>query len=242
MLEMQQINAGYASAQVLWDVSLRVGDGEVVSMMGPNGSGKSTILKVIAGLVPAMAGRITFNGVDLHSTPAEDRITHGLALVLERRRLFPYMTVRENLLMGAYHPKLRAQAAQSLSWVESMFPLLKDRREQIAGRMSGGEQQMVAIARGLMSRPKLLMMDEPFLGLTPGKVSEIVALIRGIREQGIAVLFNEQNVNVSFSNSDRGYVLESGRIVAEGSGEAMLQDERVRRVYLGETTAQEALS
>ena len=234
MLEMVDADAGYAGTQVLWGVSMKVGGGEIVSMMGPNGSGKSTLLKAIAGLVRLSSGRILLDGKDLARVPAENRVAHGVALVLERRRLFSTMTVRENLLMGAYHRSVRDNAQRTLAWVQELFPILGERRDQIAGRMSGGEQQMVAIARGLMSRPRLLLMDEPFLGLTPRMVSEVVALIHRAQQEGIAVLFNEQNVSVSFGNSDRGYVLESGRIVAEGSGLGMLEDERVRRVYLGE--------
>jgi len=242
MLEMIKVDAGYDGTQVLWNVSMQVTQGEVVSVMGPNGSGKSTVLKTVAGLLRASSGRILLDGLDLARISPEDRVAHGVALVLERRRLFPMMTVRENLLMGAYHSTLRVRAQDTLRWVYQLFPVLVDRSSQIAGRMSGGEQQMVAIARGLMSRPRLLMMDEPFLGLTPKMVNEVVALIRTIKSEGVAVLFNEQNVNVSFSNSDRGYVIESGRIVAEGSGLDMLSNERVRRVYLGEQIKPSVLS
>jgi branched-chain amino acid transport system ATP-binding protein len=242
MLEMTGVDAGYGGTQVLWSVSARVGEGEVVAMMGPNGSGKSTVLKTVAGLLKPTAGTILLDGKDLVRVAPEDRVAMGVSLVLERRRLFPMMTVRENLLMGAYHPKVRPSAAESLKWVHRLFPVLDERRDQIAGRMSGGEQQMVAIARGLMSRPRLLMMDEPFLGLTPRMVQEVVALIHAIQAEGIAVFFNEQNVNVSFGNSDRGYVIESGRIVAEGSGLEMLDDERIRRVYLGERAAAQGVA
>lgn len=233
MLEVENVSVKYGDAQVLWDVSLRVGDGEIVAVMGPNGSGKSTILKAIAGLVRPSSGTVRFDGQDVTRLPGHQMSEIGISLVLERRRLFPTMTVLENVMLGAYHKGARAHAKQRLEWVEALFPIIGERRSQVANRMSGGEQQMVAIARGLMSGPRLLLMDEPFLGLTPRMVTAIIDLIRTINKTGIAVLFNEQNVNLSFSNSDRGYLLESGRMVLSGSGVEMLQHETVKRVYLG---------
>lgn len=233
MLEVRDMSVKYGDAQVLWDVSLEVGERQVVAVMGPNGSGKSTILKAIMGLVPLSSGSVTFEGNDITGMPAHELCARGISLVLERRRLFATMTVQENIMLGAYHKSARAKAAERLRWVEGLFPILGERRSQIAGRLSGGEQQMVAIARGLMAGPRLLMMDEPFLGLSPRMVDVIIALVKTINNEGIAVLFNEQNVNLSFSNSDRGYLLESGRMVLSGSGMAMLAHETVRRVYLG---------
>ncbi|MGE0715834.1 MAG: ABC transporter ATP-binding protein [Alphaproteobacteria bacterium] len=233
MLEVKGLDVRYGDVQVLWDVSLTVGAGEVVAVMGPNGSGKSTILKAIIGLVRAAAGTVTLDGKALAGTPTHQMAGVGVSLVLERRRLFPQMTVLENVRMGAFHPSARGRERERLEWVESLFPILRERRGQLAGRMSGGEQQMVAIARGLMSGPRLLMMDEPFLGLAPRIVGQIIDIIRRINGEGIAVLFNEQNVHLSFSNAHRGYLLESGRIVLEGAGLEMLEHEMVKRVYLG---------
>ncbi|MGE0723018.1 MAG: ABC transporter ATP-binding protein [Alphaproteobacteria bacterium] len=233
MLEVEGLDVRYGDVQVLWDVSLTVGPGEIVAVMGPNGSGKSTILKAIIGLVRAARGRIALDGRDIAGTPTHAMAGIGVSLVLERRRLFPQMTVLENVRMGAFHAAARGRERERLEWVEDLFPILRERRGQLAGRMSGGEQQMVAIARGLMSGPRLLMMDEPFLGLAPRIVTQIVEIIRRINAEGIAVLFNEQNVHLSFSNAHRGYLLESGRIVLSGAGVAMLEDEMVKRVYLG---------
>jgi branched-chain amino acid transport system ATP-binding protein len=234
MLEVRELSVKYGDAQVLWDVGLDVGPREVVAVMGPNGSGKSTLLKAVMGLVPCSAGSIHFEGRNIRGVPAHDLCGQGIGFVLERRRLFANMTVRENVMLGAFHRSARSQANQRLRWVEELFPILGERRSQIAGRLSGGEQQMVAIARGLMSGPRMLMMDEPFLGLSPRMVDVIISLVRRINDEGIAVLFNEQNVNLSFSNSNRGYLLEGGRMVLSGSGMEMLEHETVRRVYLGQ--------
>jgi branched-chain amino acid transport system ATP-binding protein len=234
MLSVRNLNAYYGSAQVLWDVSLDVGAGEIVAVMGPNGSGKSTILKAIVGLLPHHTGIMMFCGRDLASVPAHARVELGISFVLERRRLFPMMTVAENLKMGAYTQRDRKAVRRRLDWVESLFPILATRRDQLAGRMSGGEQQIVAIARGLMSAPKLLLLDEPFLGLAPQVVDQVVDLIKLVNREGIAIMFNEQNVHLSFGNADRGYLLESGRVMLQGSGLEMLAHDVVRRVYLGE--------
>ena len=234
MLEVADINVLYGDYQVLWDVSMNVGAGEVVAVLGPNGSGKSTVLKAIMGLAPVRSGRILFEGADLTRIPTHEMVAMGISMVLARRRLFTNMTVRENVLLGAYHAKVQDQAEERLRWVESLFPILAERRDQIAGRMSGGEQQMVAIARSLMSRPRLLLMDEPFLGLAPKIVLQICDIIRKINAEGIAVVFNEQNVRLSFGLSDRGYLLEGGRMVLTGTGAEMIESPVIRRVYLGE--------
>ncbi|MDF2097451.1 ABC transporter ATP-binding protein [Aquibaculum arenosum] len=233
MLEIEGLDVFYGDFQVLWDVSLTVGSAEVVAVLGPNGSGKSTVLKAIMGLTAAKRGRITFEGHDLRRVPTHGKVDLGISMVLERRRLFGAMSVQENVLLGAYSCRDKAEIARRLEWVESLFPIIAERRGQEAGRMSGGEQQMVAIARSLMSKPRLLLMDEPFLGLAPRIVHQILDIIRKIHAEGISVVFNEQNVQLSFGLSDRGYLLESGRVVLSGTGDEMLSSDVVRRVYLG---------
>lgn len=233
MLSVAGLDVHYGRTQVLWDVSLEVPTGRIVALMGPNGSGKSTVLKAIVNLVRASSGRIELDGTDLTRVPTHEMVAHGVGLVLERRRLFPQMTVRENVLMGAYHKSTHQHLKSNLEWVNSLFPVIRERGDRAAGWLSGGEQQMVAIARALMSRPKLLLMDEPFLGLTPKMVKEILKLMKAVNEEGVGILFNEQNAKLSFGASDRGYLLESGRLVISGSGEEMLANEIVRRTYLG---------
>ncbi len=233
MFEVRNIDVSYGSTQVLWGVSMTVADGEIISLMGPNGSGKSTVFKAIIGLVKITAGSITGDGQDLTRVPTHEMAGLGIGLILERRRLFPAMTVKENLLMGAFHRSARTQIVKNLKWVESLFPILRERQNQAAGRLSGGEQQMVAIARGLMARPKLIMMDEPFLGLAPLIVELIADIIKKINADGILVLFNEQNVRLSLSISHRGYLIESGRIVLEGTGAEMLNHDMIKKVSLG---------
>jgi branched-chain amino acid transport system ATP-binding protein len=233
MLTVENLNVLYGDYQVLWDVSLTVNRNEVVAVLGPNGSGKSTVLKAIMGLAPVKSGKIIFEGIDLTKVPTHEMVAHGISMVLERRRLFTNMTVRENILLGAYHKSVNKDTRQRLEWVESLFPILAERRDQIAGRMSGGEQQMVAIARSLMSRPRLLLMDEPYLGLSPRIVKQIAGIIKQVNQEGIAVIFNEQNVQLSFGLSNHGYLLEGGRMVLSGTGEEMIHSEVIRRVYLG---------
>jgi branched-chain amino acid transport system ATP-binding protein len=233
VLSVADLEVAYGDFQVLWGVSLAVGTGEVVCLLGPNGAGKSTVMNAITALVPRRAGSVAFEGHDLAAVPTHEMIGRGIAHVLERRRLFPTLSVRQNLLLGAHHPTARARRDETLDWVEGLFPLLVERRDQLAGSMSGGEQQLVAIARGLMARPRLLMIDEPFLGLSPVAVDRILETVQRINGSGVAVLFTEQNVNLALSVSHRGYVLESGRIVVEGRGRELLEHELVRRVYLG---------
>lgn len=232
-LRVEDLSVSYSGYQVLWNVSFEVRRGEIVAMMGPNGSGKSTVLKAIMHLTASRSGKVNFEGRNLMSVPTHEMVENGISMVLERRRLFPQMTVRENVLLGAYHRSVRGQTAERLEWVEELFPILKERRNQVAGRMSGGEQQMVSIARSLMSKPRLLLMDEPYLGLAPKVVDHIAEIIRRINAEGISVLFNEQNVPLSFGISHRGYLLESGRIVAQGTGSELMHSDIVRRVYLG---------
>ena len=233
ILRIENLEVVYGDFQVLWGVSMEVLEREVVCLLGPNGAGKSTVMNATTALVPHRAGRVSFRGEDLAGIPTHRVVGRGLGHVLERRRLFPTLTVRQNLLLGAFNPAARVHREQSLAWVESLFPILAERADQAAGTMSGGQQQMVAIARGLMARPRLLMIDEPFLGLAPNVVDEILAIVQRINKEGVAVLFTEQNVQLALSVSHRGYLLESGRIVLEGSGREMLEHETVRRVYLG---------
>ena len=234
LLKVDSLSVAYGDFQVLWDVSLRVEEGEIVALLGPNGAGKSTLLNTVSGLVRSREGRIEFRGRRLDGLPAHRRIGVGLAHVLERRRLFPYLTVRQNLLLGGYHAGARRHRSDTLAWVESLFPRLRERAGQLAHTLSGGEQQMVAIARGLMSRPRFLMVDEPTLGLAPRVITEILDVLRHLsRDEGITILFIEQNVQLALSLAHRGYILESGRVLLEGSAAALLASDEVRRVFLG---------
>src|SRR5262245_14655861 len=205
MLRIERLSVAYGDFQVLWAVSLEVRAGEIVALLGPNGAGKSTLLNSVSGLVRPAQGRIEFDGRRVDALPAHQRVGLGLAHVLERRRLFPYLSVRQNLLLGAYHPGARRQRAESLDWVEALFPRLRERASQLAHTLSGGEQQMVAIGRGLMARPRFLLVDEPTLGLAPRVVAEILEVLRRInRELGITLLFIEQNVELALSVAQRG--------------------------------------
>lgn len=234
MLDVSRVSVAYGDFQVLWDVSLQVHPGEIVALMGPNGSGKSTILNTVAGLVAPLDGSVEFGGRTLTRVPAHARADTGLTLVLERHRLFPYMTVRENLLLGAWKGEAKLRRAETLARVEELFPLVGSRAGQLARTLSGGEQQMVAIARGLMARPRLLMVDEPTLGLTPLMVKQVLELLRRLNEEdGVAVLFVEQDVHLALSLAQRGYVLESGRVIAEDLSEPLLRSAAVRRAFLG---------
>jgi branched-chain amino acid transport system ATP-binding protein len=234
MLIVDGLHVAYGDFQVLWDVSVRVEAGEIVALLGPNGAGKSTVLNTVSGLVRPRAGRIEFAGRRIDTLPAHRRVAAGLAHVLERRRLFPHLTVRQNLLLGAYHDDARRHRAETLGRVEALFPRLRERADQLAHTLSGGEQQMVAIARGLMSRPRLLMVDEPTLGLAPRVVDEILGVLRRLnREERITILFIEQNVQLALSVAHRGYVLESGRVLLDGDSAHLLASDEVRRVFLG---------
>jgi branched-chain amino acid transport system ATP-binding protein len=229
------VAVSYGDFQVLWNVSLSVGPGEIVALLGPNGSGKSTILNTIAGLIRPRAGTIEFEGRRLEDVAAHGRVDTGLTLVLERHRLFPHMTVRENLLLGALRGEAKRRRTASLEWVEELFPIVRTRANQLARFLSGGEQQMVAIARGLMSRPRLLMIDEPTLGLTPLMVVEVLKLLRTLHSAGVSILFVEQDVHLALSVASRGYVLESGSVIAEGVSAELLESGEVKRAFLGIT-------
>jgi branched-chain amino acid transport system ATP-binding protein len=234
-LTVEGLDVAYGDFQVLWETELRVDAGEIVAVLGPNGAGKSTLLNTISGLITPQAGRITFEDKPIDGLPAHRIVGEGIAHVLERRRLFPFLTVLDNVLLGAHNRNARPHRDETLARVEALFPILKHRRTQLAHTLSGGEQQMVAIARGLMARPKLLMVDEPFLGLAPMVVQEIGQLVRRIRdEQGISVVFIEQNVELALRLADRGYVLESGRTILSGPSAELLQSPEVKRIFLGD--------
>jgi len=235
MLEVEGLDVAYGDFQVLWQASIQVGEGEIVAVLGPNGAGKSTLMNAVSGLLAPRAGRITFQGKRIDGLPAHRTAGEGLAHVLERRRLFPFLTVLDNVLLGAHNPSARARREDTLARVERLFPVVADRRRQLAHTLSGGEQQMVAIARGLMARPRLLMIDEPFLGLAPVIVQQMGSLIRRIRdEEGVGILFIEQNVELALGLADRGYILESGRTILTGPSAELLQSAEVKRIFLGD--------
>jgi branched-chain amino acid transport system ATP-binding protein len=232
LLQLEGINTYYGSIHILQDSNLVVGQGELVCLLGGNASGKSTTLKTILGLVRPRSGRVVLAGEDVTNLPTAHRIRRGLAIVPENRRLFGPMSVLENLEMGAYL-RDRADLREEFDRVYTLFPLLYERRSQLAGTLSGGEQQMVAMGRALMSRPKLLLMDEPSMGLAPVLVERSFEIIRQVNDSGVAMLVVEQNANVSLSIADRGYVLSTGRVVLEGPAADLLRNEDLRKAYLG---------
>jgi branched-chain amino acid transport system ATP-binding protein len=232
MLDVSGLNVFYGQAQALWDVSLSVAGGEVVSIVGVNGAGKSTLVNTIAGLLRPASGRISMSGVDVARVPGHRICEHGIAVVPEGRRILPQMTVRDNLDLGAYRPGARRASQQRVEWVHSLFPILWDRRNQMAGTMSGGEQQMLAIGRALMSDPQLLLLDEPSLGLAPVIVDTIFDVITQIKDR-VSVCLVEQNILRALKISSRGYVIVEGRVVLEGTSEELLANEDVRRACLG---------
>ena len=231
MLEIRDLHVSYGGIRALDGISLDVPDGKIVTLIGANGAGKSTTLRTVSGLVRADKGSITYNGEELLGKPINDILSAGIALVPEGRRVFSNLTVLENLKIGAYLRK--DNLSDDLEWVYSLFPRLKERSWQSAGTLSGGEQQMLAVARALMSRPKLMMMDEPSLGLAPIVVKGIFDIIKEINRQGVTVLLIEQNANMALKTADFGYVLETGRITLSGTGEELLVNEDVRKAYLG---------
>ena len=233
MLEIRNIDVFYGDVQVIRDVSFAVNKGEVVALIGANGAGKSTILKTISGILRPNKGEIHFNGNPIHKTEAYQLIESGLVHVPEARRLFVEMTVEENLDMGSLKGEARKQREQSRQMVFELFPRLKERRRQLCGTLSGGEQQMVAVGRGLMAKPLLMMFDEPSLGLAPILVKEIFNVINKIRSEGTTVLIVEQNVNQTLTIADRAYVLETGKIVLEGPGRELLNNAHIKTAYLG---------
>jgi branched-chain amino acid transport system ATP-binding protein len=237
LLEARGLSVAYGDAPAIWDASLAVGEGEVVAVIGPNGAGKTTLVNTIAGLQRARAGTLAFDGADLRSVRSHLVCRHGIALVPEGRRLFTRMSVEENLEMGAYRGEARRRRTETLEHVYGLFPILGQRRRQLAGSLSGGQQQMVAIGRALMARPRLLLMDEPSLGLAPAVVDLLFEIARAIQREGVAILLVEQNVARALEVASRAYVLEEGRIVAEGPAGALRDDPRIRQAYLGLATA-----
>jgi branched-chain amino acid transport system ATP-binding protein len=233
MLDVEKINVFYDDAQALWDISFKVDQGEIVTLVGSNGSGKSTTLKAISGLVPPSSGEIRLEGIRIDHVPAHRIVEMGIAQIPEGRRLWPGLSVLENLELGAYTKGARAVREESMAYVFKLFPRLHERRMQLAGTLSGGEQQMLAIGRGLLSKPKLLVLDEPSLGLAPFLVDEVFETIQKINREGATILLVEQNVNYALAISSRGYVLETGRIVLSGGGKELLADDHVKTAYLG---------
>jgi branched-chain amino acid transport system ATP-binding protein len=233
MLRVDKIEVFYGKVQALWGVSFEVRDGEIVALVGANGAGKTTTIKTISGLLRPAAGSVLLGDQRLDRGTPATMVELGVIQVPEGRRLFPQMTVRDNLLLGGYAPAARNQRPQRMNEVFDIFPMLRDRQGQLAGTLSGGEQQMVAIGRGLMAGPKILMLDEPSLGLAPIMVEEMFRVIREINQRGVTVLLVEQNTENALELAHRGYVLESGRVVLEGSGRDLLANARVREAYLG---------
>jgi branched-chain amino acid transport system ATP-binding protein len=232
-LEVSDLRVGYGGVPAVSQVDLRVAAGEIVALVGGNGMGKSTTLRAIAGLNRCDGGVIRFDGTAIERVPAHDRVPLGLSLVPEGRRLFPRLTVQRNLELGAYTRRDRHEVAESLDDALTLFPVLKERRKQLAGTMSGGEQQMLSIARGLMARPRFLMLDEPSWGVAPKLVTRILDAIRDINARGVSILLVEQNVGKALSIADRAYVIQTGRIVLEGAAADLLGDDGVKRAYLG---------
>jgi len=235
MLEVAGIETFYGNAQALWDVSFRVGAGEIVTIIGANGAGKTTTLRTVTGLLKPRKGRVLFEGADVTGLPPNVLASRGVVLIPEARQLWPGMTVLENLEMGAYARKARSARAQTLRTVFAMFPLLERRVSQKAGTLSGGEQQMCAIGRGLMAHPRLLLLDEPSLGLAPLLVREVFQSLKAIREQGVTIVLVEQNVHHALALADHAFVLETGRVILSGRARDLVNDPRVREGYLGLT-------
>jgi branched-chain amino acid transport system ATP-binding protein len=236
MIELRGIDVAYGPLQVLWDVNLTVEAGEVLAILGANGAGKSTVMATMSGVVRPIGGSVLFEGEDVTALSPKERVQRGIVHVLERQRVFPFMSVYENLKMGAYLRGPRKDTKEGLERVYDLFPFLKERTKQRAGLMSGGEQQMLVIARGLMAQPRLMMLDEPFLGLSPYMVSEILTVIRTLNEDGITVAFIEQHVKKALDASHRAYVLEAGRVVLTGSSDELLSSGQVTKVYMGVET------
>ncbi len=233
LLDVRDLEVAYGDYQVIWGVSLSVAAGESVALLGPNGSGKSTVVNTISGLLAAKAGEIRLDGASLKTRPTHVRASLGIAHVLERRRVFPHLTVLQNLTLGAWHSAAKAARARTLERVFTLFPRLSECKSQLARTLSGGEQQMLALGRGLMALPRLLMVDEPFLGLAPRVVEQMKSVFQALQAEGIAILFIEQNVRLALSMAGRGYILESGRLAIEGAAPTLINSPEVRRIFLG---------
>lgn len=234
MLEVKDLYVNYGAVEAIKGISFIVKPGEIVTLIGANGAGKTTTLHTISGLVKAKSGSITYNGTDLLKTEPSKMITLGIAHVPEGRHVFPEMSVEDNLMMGAYTSKDKEAMAETTKDVYEKFPRLKERRKQLAGTLSGGEQQMLAVGRALMGKPGIILMDEPSMGLSPLLVKEVFAIIKEIHEAGITVLLNEQNAKMALSIANRAYVLETGTISISGDAQELLKDERVKKAYLGQ--------
>jgi len=233
MLHVEHMAAFYGDIQALWDVSFEVNEGEIVTLIGSNGAGKTTTLHTVSGLLQPRQGSVTFQGQALHHEPPQRIVEAGLIHIAESREIFPYMTILENLELGAFPKRARRLRQQSLAYVMELFPRLRERQRQLAGTLSGGEQQMLAIGRGLMARPRLLMLDEPSLGLAPLLVAELFECIRRIHAEQVTILLVEQNVHQALDIADRAYVLENGRTVRTGTAAELLADDTIQEAYLG---------
>ncbi len=233
MLQLNNIDASYGFLQVLWDVSLDVDEGEFVGLVGPNGAGKTTTLRTIAGLLPPTGGEVLFKGQKMNNVPAHETTRRGISYISEDLNLFVDMSVRENLLMGAYTIEDRDVQLETLDFVYELFPRLAERQSQMAGTMSGGERKMLAIARGLMSNPELLLVDEPSLGLAPHLVTDVFRSLQTLQESGVTILLVEQRVNATLEITERAYVLEQGRIMMEGPSDELMTNQHVKNAYLG---------
>ena len=233
MLELKNLDAGYDFLQILWDVSLHVDQGEFVALVGPNGAGKSTTLRTIAGLLATKGGKILFKGKSISNRKAHEVSRMGISYVSEQLNLFTDMSVEENLLLGAYAVRDPKQQQKTLRFVFELFPRLEERKRQLAGTMSGGERKMLAIARGMMSTPELMLVDEPSLGLQPNLVIDVFRSLQLLCDQGVTILLVEQNVNTTLEITDRAYILEQGRVVMEGPSRSVKENEHVRNAYLG---------
>ena len=233
MIDLKSVSAGYGELQILHDVSINVQQGEIVALVGANGAGKSTLIKTITGLLTISSGEINFDNVSIKNVKPHTVIRHGISLAPEGRRLFPYMTVLENLEIGAYIEKSEKTVQKNLEWVFSIFPKLRERKKQLAGTFSGGEQQMLTIGRALMCRPKFLILDEPSLGLAPMIVNEVFDIIQLLLKEGVTIFLVEQNVRRCLEIANRAYVLEHGRIVMSGKSAELLENEKVKKAYLG---------
>lgn len=233
MLKVDAISAQYGDVKVLWEASLTISSKQMVTMVGSNGAGKTTLINAIMGMIHPTSGSIEFLGQPIHQLPPHRIVERGISLIPEGRKLFPEMSVLENLELGAYFPKARKRIPQTLDWVFTLFPTLRARRTQLAGTLSGGEQQMVTVGRGLMSLPQLLLIDEPSMGLAPILVAELFHTIQTINREGVTILLAEQNALQAMEISDRTYVLEHGRVVRQGISGDLLKDDDIRRAYLG---------